>query len=104
MLLEPPCEDREMALGELQPRGRGVAAKGEKPLGAIANRLVKVEAWHRPRRALGELVAEGHDHRRAIVDFNQAACHDADHAGMPAFLAQNDGAAISEPTPLADHL
>ena len=66
-LVEPLGEGREMALGQLQPGGGGVAAEGDQALGAVADRLVQVEARDRPRRALGELVAEGHDDRRPVV-------------------------------------
>ena len=64
-LVEPRGERGEMALGQLQPGRRGVAPVGDQPLGAVADGLVQVEARDRSGRTLGELVAEGHDDRRA---------------------------------------
>ena len=103
-LVEPLGEGREMALGQLQPGGRGVAAEGDQALGAVADRLVEVEARNRPRRALGELVAEGHDDGRAMVEVDQPAGHDADHAGMPALPAQDDRPPVLQPPLGPDHL
>src|SRR5208283_151257 len=103
-LLEPLGEGRKMALGQLQPRRRGVPAETDQALGAIADRLVKVEAGHRPRRALGKLVAEGHDHGWPLVIIDQPAGDDADHAGVPALAAQDDRPPFFQTSLGLDHL
>ena len=65
VLLEPLGEDGQVTAGELQAGGRLVAAEADQALGAGLDRLVEVEARDRPGRALAELVAQGHDDRRA---------------------------------------
>ena len=89
---ERAAERGQLGLGDLEARGRGVAAVAFEMLAALGERRVQVESGHAAGRADAGLHAqrvEGDDDRGQVVLVGEPAGDDADDAGMPLGVGQH---------------
>ena len=82
--------------GQFQARGGRMTAESGDVGRAGAKGFVKVEAGDRPARPLATTVVDRDDDRRPMVVIHQPSRDDADHPGVPTFLAQDDRASVAE--------
>ena len=103
MGIEPLCEVGEKVGIELEAGGGAVAAEGGEALGTGGEGLEEVETGHGAGGALADAVVEGDNDGGSVVGLGEAAGDDADHAGVPAFFSEDDGAAATETALGVDH-
>ena len=74
----------------------GVTTEVFQQVATIFDGLVHIESRYGASRTGCQIVGASQYHRRAIVDFGKARCHDTDNPLVPFFVEDNDGTAFGQ--------
>ena len=82
---------RETLTGECQPCRHCVSAELDECVTTGGKCLVEMQSRDAAARTFIDIVPTREDNARAIIFFDQAGCHDADHARVPFLSCHDDG-------------